>query len=407
MINQPVTAETQAGRIDFSLGVSFIICFLCSFSAGLMSTLMSVYLPDVVKDLAGQNSLENLARISAYIQSLYIGGWAIGGFFWGMFSDRIGRVKALSISVIMFGLSTTLISFGNSWEWVVAFRLMSGLAVGGILVITPTLLLEIWPLKTRAIMVGIDSIGVPVGIFSSGLITVIADNWREAFMIGLLPLALGIISWFFLMESRQWKSTDIQHSSKATQEDRINLLKGSVIFGTMLIGLWGMFSWIPTWVQSLLPDSVGQSERGISMMLLGGGGLLGGFVSGWVCNLLGPHRSMILCFCGCIFFSVLLFGFNHSFSPIIYPELGLLSFCFGISQGLLSIYIPMLFPAPIRGTFTGICFNSGRVITALAIFFVGVLVTVFGGYGNTLLAFAGIFILGLITIFITRNDNKK
>ncbi len=51
---------------------------------------------------------------------------------------------------------------------VVTFRLLSGAAVGGILVITPMLLSEIWPERTRAVMIGIDSIGFPIGIFSSG-----------------------------------------------------------------------------------------------------------------------------------------------------------------------------------------------------------------------------------------------
>src|SRR5690606_21707584 len=119
------------------------------------------------------------------------------------------------------------------------------------------------------------------------------------------------------------------------------------IFGAMLIGLWGMFSWIPTWVQSLLVGTDGQTERGVAMMLLGAGGLSGGFLSGWVSNALGVRRAMMLCFSGCILMSVLLFGLNDSFSVVIYVELGLLSLFFGISQGLLSIYIPQLFPVHI------------------------------------------------------------
>ena len=173
----------------------------------------------------------------------------------------------------------------------------------------------------------------------------------------------------------------------------------------MLIGLWGMFSWIPTWVQSLLGTTDGQSERGIAMMLLGAGGLTGGFASGWVSNAFGVRRAMMFCFAGCIVMSAILFGSNESFSTIIYFELALLSFFFGISQGLLSIFIPQLFPVHIRGTFTGICFNVGRIVTSVAIFFVGFLVMFFGGYSNTLLAFAGIFLIGFLTMFFSK-DNK-
>lgn len=396
----------DSGKIGILLWSSFIICFLCNMSAGLISTLMSAYLPPVVQELTGQTHADELSTISAYIQSLYMAGWAAGGFFWGFISDKIGRVKALSVSVGLFGLFTFCLSFAASWQYVVMLRLASGLAVGGILVITPTLLYEIWPAKTRAVMIGIDSIGFPVGIFSSGLVTVLVSNWRDGFIIGLLPLGLAFITLLILKESDHWKnSIQMVKVEKATERDRKNLIKGSIIFGSMLIGLWGMFSWIPTWVQSLLGTSDGQNERGIAMMLLGAGGLTGGFTSGWISNALGVRRAMMLCFTGCLVISALLFGMNNSFSNVIYAQLAFLSFFFGISQGLLSIYIPQLFPVHIRGTFTGICFNIGRIVTATAILFVGFLVTFFNGFGNTLLAFAGIFLIGFVTMLFS-NDNK-
>src|SRR5690606_30995708 len=103
----------------------------------------------------------------------------------------------------------------------------------------------------------------------------------------------------------------------------------------------------------------------------------------------------------------LLFGLNDSFSNIIYVELAFLSFFFGISQGLLSIYVPQLFPVRIRGTFTGICFNIGRIVTAIAIFFVGFFVVFFNGYSNTLLAFAGIFLIGFLTMLFTKENKPE
>lgn len=410
MITETLTREkTDTGKVGILLWTSFALCFLCNVSAGLISTLMSVYLPVVVRDLSGEVIAADLNRISAYINALYIAGWAVGGFFWGWISDRIGRVRGLAISVGSFGLFTTLISFAPSWELVVTFRLLSGLAVGGILVITPTLLFEIWPERTRAVMIGIDSIGFPIGIFSSGLVNLLVNDWHSAFLVGGMPAALAILSLVLLKESDHWKVSQTQQrsSSLESKAGSENLLRGAVIFGSMLIGLWGMFSWIPTWVQSLLTTSDGQTERGIAMMVLGTGGLTGGFISGWVCNKLGVRKAMMVCFGGCIALSILLFGLNRSFSSVIYPELALLALFFGISQGLLSIYIPQLFPVHNRGTYTGICFNIGRIVTAVAVFFVGVLVTVLNGYSNSLLTFAGIFAIGFMTIFFSGDENKN
>jgi predicted MFS family arabinose efflux permease len=287
---------------------------------------------------------------------------------------------------------------------------MSGFSVGGILVLTPTLLSEIWPARSRSIILGIDSIGFPVGIFSSGLVTYLVNDWRGAFFVGLPAIVIAVLGILVMKESDNWRNARTapqQHDGAADQEMRDNLVKGTIIFGSMLIGLWGMFSWIPTWVQSLLSGSDGQTERGITMMLLGAGGLLGGFCSGWISNSLGVRRAMLLCFLGCIVISGVLFGLNRSFTTLIFPELALLSFFFGISQGLLSIYIPQLFPYRVRGTYTGICFNVGRIFTTIAIFFVGVMVTSLGGYGNTLLAFTAIFVVGFIAVFLTKDQTKR
>lgn len=409
-IELQATEQVHTEKISMYLWISFGICFFSNIFAGLISTLMSVYLPVVVRSLSGTVSPEDLNSISAYINALYLAGWAIGGFLWGFISDKIGRVRALALSVGSFGLLTILISFAPSWEWVVVFRLLSGFAVGGILVITPTLLSEIWPAKSRSVIIGIDSIGFPIGIFSSGLVNYLVNDWRGAFLAGIIPAALAIVSIWLLTESENWKkakSDNREHGAQQNAQDKTNLIKGTVIFGSMLIGLWGMFSWIPTWVQSLLTNSDGQSERGIAMMVLGAGGLTGGFISGWVSNALGVRRAMLFCFSGCIVMSFLLFGMNASFSKIIFAELTVLSLFFGISQGLLSIYIPQLFPFHIRGTYTGICFNIGRIVTAMAVFFVGMLVTTLGGYSNALLCFAGIFVAGFIAVYLTNEKTKN
>jgi len=403
------TVSVNTEKISIHLWVAFALCFLADVLAGTVSTLMSVYLPVVVKDLLGDVSNE-LSNVSAYINSLYILGWAIGGFIWGVISDRIGRSKALLLAIGSYGLFTVLTGFASSWELVVASRFLSGFGVGGVLVIAPILLSEIFPEKSRAVFVGILSIGFPVGIFSAGLVNYIVPTWRQGFLIGIVPIAIAIISVWVLRESEKWKTAKSANSvygkSLFAPEYRNNLWKGAVIFGSMLIGLWAIFSWLPTWVQSLLTTSDGQTERGLSMMLMGAGGLTGGFFSGWISNGLGVRKAMMMCFSACLFLSFLLFGLNTSFSKIVYAEIALLALFFGFSQGLLSVYIPLLFPVSIRATATGFCFNIGRLFTAAAVFFIGALVTTLGGYGNSLLTFSGIFFIGLLAIYFTKEKSK-
>ena len=108
----------------------------------------------------------------------------------------------------------------------------------------------------------------------------------------------------------------------------------------MLIGLWAIFSWTPTWIQNLISVGDGQKQRGLSMMMLGMGGLTGGFLSGWLTNAIGARRSMLLCFSVCSVLSFVLFKTNSSFSNIIYVEIAVMALFFGVSQGVLSVYIP-------------------------------------------------------------------
>jgi MFS family permease len=411
-MNNPVSIVAPSVPVEKISGyhwVLFLICFFGNVLGGMSSTLMSVYLPVVVTDLLGTVDEGQLGFVSAYINALYFVGWAIGGLTWGLIGDRIGRAKSLALAVSMYGLFTLLKSFAPSWEIILVFQFFCGFGVGGVLVINTTLLSEVWPEKTKAIFIGIVSIGFPVGIFSSGVVNMLASGWRQGFMAGALPVFLGVISFWVLKESEKWTTTRHQPKSDQTNlsEHKKDLVNGSIIFGSMLIGLWAIFSWLPTWVQSLLVNSDGQDERGLSMMLLGAGGLSGGFFSGWVANALGVRRAMMLCFSGCFILSFLLFKLNTSFSTITLIEIPLLSFTFGISQGLLSVYIPMLFPVAIRATSTGFCFNVGRFFTAAVVFFVGALVTTLGGYGNSLFAFSFVFLIGFLFLLFSKNSTQQ
>jgi MFS family permease len=288
---------------------------------------------------------------------------------------------------------------------------MSGFGVGGEMVIAMTFISEVWPQKSKAVFIGILSIAFPIGIFAAGAINVIVPAWRHGFFIGGVPLAMGIIGMFVVQESEQWLSHKQKPSSLVSNTlfspaNRREVIAGSLLFGTMLIGLWAIFSWLPTWIQSLIATDA-PKQRGLSMMFLGMGGLTGGFFSGWLVNLLGLRKSMLLCFAVCTVMSFVLFKTNSTVSGAVYAEIAIMALFFGASQGVLSAYIPQLFHTGIRATATGFCFNVGRLFTATAVLFIGVLVSALGGYGNAIFIFSLVFVLGLIvTLFVVKDKAK-
>jgi len=196
--------KVGAERISTYLWVLFGICFFSNVLGGTVSTLMSVYLPVVVRDLLGNVTDDRLNQVSAYINALYILGWAVGGFSWGIISDKIGRTKSLVFSIGGYGLFTFLLRYTNAWEMVVLLRMVTGFCVGGVLVITATFLSEVWPEKTRAIFLGVLSIGFPVGIFSAGAVNYFVAGWRQGFNIGIVPILLALTAIFFIKESEKW-----------------------------------------------------------------------------------------------------------------------------------------------------------------------------------------------------------
>ena len=392
----------------------FLICFFSSLFGGTVSTLMSVYLPDAIRDLLHNAGAQDNDNISATINSIFIFGWTAGGIIWGVFCDTLGRKKSFIYATCCYGIFTILTGAAPTWFLVVACRFLSGFGIGGVLVITTMLVSEGWREKKREVLLGILSISIPVGIFSAGLLTYFVSQWRYAFMVGAIPVLLSGMAAFFFTESDKWISAKKKENEVGdnlnqlfSKMNRRNLIMGSLVFGAALIGLWATFSWLPFWIQNLVSGTSGQKERGLAMMTMGGGGLLGGFISGWVVHALGLKRTLLICFGASFILAFILFKLTTTLSLSTYLQIAFITIFFGMSQGALSMYIPELFPVSLSATATGVCFNLGRIITGVAVFFIGSLVEILGGYGNAIFYFDFVFLIGfIITLFNkqTRHD---
>lgn len=384
--------------------LAFALCVVAYTLSGTVSTLMSVYLPVAIPELKGSAVSEaELGEIGAYVNAVYLYGWMFGGLLFGVASDRIGRKKSLTLVTALYGISTCLVTLVPDWYSLLAIRFTAGMGVGGVLLISTVYISEIWEDRSRAVILGVLAVCFPIGIVATGSLNLLFSNWRTAFGIGLVPVAVALLIFLLLPESDRWKGVGMVGKDQGSifdAQNGPNVVRGSLIFGAVLIGLWGIFSWLPTWAQSLLASGEdGQKERGLLMILLGMGGITGGVFSGILMNRFGKKNTLMATFTGCVVLCGVLFITNRTFSNIIYIETAMLACCFGISQGALSSYIPELFSVAVRGTATGFCFNVGRFFTATAVFFIGSLVTVLGGFGNALLVFSLPFLVALMVTF--------
>lgn len=378
-----------------------VLCILAYISGGAISMVLSVYLPAIITDLMGGNNPRIMSQTGPWLNAAYLAGMTVGGLMLGFISDQWGRVRVLCLSLLFCGISTLGATLATDWIWLAWLRVCSGVGVSGILIACAVLVAESWPLKSRAIAQGILGVAFPVGIVLSGSLNVWIDQWRIAFNLGWAPLVLAPLLFLLIPETASGKREGQSGNSlkKLFQsQNKQKLWRGAAIYGADLVGLWAIFSWMPTWVDSLLDGSeMAGAMRGITMMILGMGGMIGTGLSGLLVNTLGLRKTLLSNFAGTLALCSFIFLSNQAFSYALLAQTVLLSLFFGISQGALTVFVTELFPKEIRASGTGFCFNIGRFFTTSAVFFVGSLVEVLGGYSNAMLLFSGAFLVaGLI-----------
>lgn len=128
-----------------------------------------------------------------FITSAGMYGMMIGGIFFGMLSDIIGRKKALLLATAIYSLFTGLIGFAQTPEQLTVFKLLSGVGLAGFTPVLMTYIAEYTPLKNRALITTMAISGVSVGSVISTLICMgflEQFGWRPLFFVALLPILL-------------------------------------------------------------------------------------------------------------------------------------------------------------------------------------------------------------------------
>src|SRR5437763_5038301 len=150
-----------------------------------------------IRELLGGASGPVVDKQAAYATAIFMIGWAIGGVFFGVLGDRIGRAKSMMITILSYTLFTGLSVFATGiWDFNI-YRFLCGLGVGGQFGIGVALVAEVVPPRARPYALGLvqaasaigNMMAALVGIFlgqmeSSGAIT---GAWRYMFLAGSLP----------------------------------------------------------------------------------------------------------------------------------------------------------------------------------------------------------------------------
>src|SRR3982751_5169524 len=159
--------------------------------------------------------LASIKTLIGYATTSMILGWATGGIIFGMMSDRLGRVKTMVATLLIYSGFTGLSGLAQSWVDFTIYRFLVGLGIGGMFGAATTLVAESVPSQFRAVALGslqaLSALGNIIGSLASLMIPPGAasfvghySGWRVLFFVGIIPSILVVPIMFVLKEPDSW-----------------------------------------------------------------------------------------------------------------------------------------------------------------------------------------------------------
>jgi MFS family permease len=405
MITQTAQTQDRSAKLTPTQWRSGIAAWLGWTFDGLDMHLYTLVAAPFVAELLGGLATTDprVGRYGSIIQAGFLLGWALGGGFFGRIGDRLGRARALSLTVLTYALFTGLSFFAQTWWHLLVFRFLAALGIGGEWAVGASLLSETWPRSWRRWIAAVLQTGVNVGILAAGLANYVlaAAPPRYLFLVGVLPAFLVFWIRRAVPETREWEEAK---SRAAHDEPRLaDLFHGPVrritiwvivVCGVSLTAHWAFMFWHQQHLRNL-PDVLEMSavEKNklatLAMYLVIGSSIAGNFFAAGLARFLGYKKTISVIFCAyfCALVGAYCVARGHAALMWWFPAIG---FCQG-AFALFTMYLPPLFPTLLRTTGAGFCYNIGRITAAFGTIFFGLFSKV--GDHRAALLYAGLLFL--------------
>lgn len=333
---------------------------------------------------------------AGFLSTLMLLASGIGGILFGFLADRIGRKRALMLSIVTYSVCSFASGLSTTVLMLAIVRFILGLGMGGEWNTGATLVAETWPdelrAKAMAIVQSSWAIGYALAALVAGIVLHYA-NWRFVFFVGILPAVVTLWIQNRVPESGMWmergqsqkreQSLELQGARRTQGDDsffaifRAPYLKSTIallfvnFFG--LFGWWGLFQWVPAYLS--LP--VARGGRGFGVMgtaslliFLNLFGMFPGYISfGWVADHLGRRRSFVLY----LFAAALLIPFyamarSQSALLLIGAVVAFFSTGFFSGSGIIGSEI---YPTRLRARALGFTYTGARALSSVSPYAIG------------------------------------
>lgn len=321
--------------------------------------------------------------------TLFFLGMFVGATLFGRLADRIGRRNVLIVTVAcdaIFGLASV---FSPTFQWLLALRFLTGVAVGGTLPVDYALMAEFLPPKNRGRWLvwleGFWALGTLVVALTAWFAAtyVVTTPWKLIYLVAALPACIGIFLRLWVPESPMYLLRRDREIEARAIVNRIRVANGTPALspktrlvlppaapapagGIMAAGLarttvavlavwflvslsyYGVFVWLPG---KLATEGFGFVRGYGFLVLLALAQLPGYALAAWGVENWGRQRTLriflVLSALGCLLFVTATTG------AVVAGALLLMSFALLGTWGALYALTPEVYPTTLRATGMG------------------------------------------------------
>lgn len=348
--------------------------------------LISFLLLPIGKDLGLSHEEE------ALILAIALGASGLGGILFGYLSDRYGRKRAMTWTIGLYSLGTALCAASIGPWSLLAFRLLTGLGVGGEWAVGHALVQEASPGRMRGRSAAFLQAGEPLGVGLAavvGLLVTPVVGWRWVFLLSSATAVLAFIVRRHLPESTLWKKqredqlSPMQALGWIVRHGFLGPLWKGWILGVFKLGTyWTCYVWLPRFLQDQFHQPVGRSA--VWILTAQTGQLTGMLLFGFFADRYGRRQAYTV-------YSLLTAAAIYALAfhwEWLLPQTGLfwtVMFAMGVGSGCTAGFgalLAELFPTQVRNFAMGTAYNCARGVQFFAPLVVAAFVTRYGVRGG-------------------------
>lgn len=337
-------------------------------------------------------------------------GAVVGGIVFGALSDRYGRVRVLTWTIVLFAVFTGLCAIAQGYWDLLIYRTIAGIGLGGEFGIGMALAIEAWPAKHRAKAASYVALGWQVGVLAAALLTPVLlphIGWRGMFVVGIFP---AFVAWYLRVRLHEpeifsQKQTELSTQKISKLESFKLLVKDKattkvslgivVLTSVQNFGYYGIMIWMPNFLSKQLGFSLTKSGLWTAVTVCGM--MAGIWIFGRLADRIGRKPSFLLFQLGAVISII-------TYSQLTDPTAMLVAGAFlgMFVNGMMGGYGALMaeaYPTEARATAQNVLFNLGRAVGGFGPVVVGAIVSAYS-FSIAIAFLAVIYVIDMVaTVF--------